>query len=66
MEEQKKYLFKSLSDDDYYIYFLTEFNKKMKNVDSMNKLIDTFEEIVMDESNLISNESIVTRHRKVL
>ena len=59
VEEQKKYLFKSISDD-HYIYFLTEFNKKMKNVNSMNKLIETFEEIIMDESNLINNESIVT------
>ncbi|RGB27677.1 hypothetical protein C1646_379135 [Rhizophagus diaphanus] len=54
--EQKKYFFKALND---YSYFLTEFCKRMKNINSMNELIKEFEEIVMNESNIIRYGSIV-------
>ncbi|GBC02570.1 hypothetical protein RclHR1_04690021 [Rhizophagus clarus] len=56
IEEQKNYLFKSLSMS---YYFSKEFYKKMINVNSVNELIEEFEDIVVEESNLIKNESIV-------
>ncbi|GBB91963.1 hypothetical protein RclHR1_19440004 [Rhizophagus clarus] len=56
IEEQKKYFFKALND---YRYFLTEFYKRMKNINSMNELIKEFEEIVMGESNIIRYESTI-------
>ncbi|PKY17823.1 hypothetical protein RhiirB3_404763 [Rhizophagus irregularis] len=56
IEEQKKYFFKSLND---YSYFLTEFCKRMKNINSMDELIKEFEEIVMNESNIIRYGSTV-------
>jgi hypothetical protein len=40
-------------------YFSDEFHKKMKNVNSIYELIKEFEDIVLEESNLIRNESIV-------
>ncbi|EXX77015.1 uncharacterized protein OCT59_013677 [Rhizophagus irregularis] len=60
IEEQKKYLYKSLPADNNYTYFLTEFLKRMENVNSMNELIKEFEEIITDEANLIKHESTVT------
>ena len=56
IEEQKKYLYKSLLNNDY---LLVEFRKRMKNLNSMSELVKEFEDIVMDESNLIRNGSIV-------
>ncbi|PKC03720.1 hypothetical protein RhiirA5_423358 [Rhizophagus irregularis] len=56
VEEQKKYLCKSLPMS---YYFSTEFYKKMKDVNSKNELIKEFEKIVVEESNLIKNGSIV-------
>ena len=44
---------------DSYDYFLSEFLKRKEKIKSMNDLIKEFEEIVMDESNLIRNNSIV-------
>src|SRR6266542_2361098 len=58
VEEQKKYLYKSLPNN-HFDYISNEFYKKMKNVNSTNELIKEFEEIVLEESNLIRNESIV-------
>ena len=43
---------------DHYNYFL-EFFKRKEKIKSMNDLIKEFEEIIMDESKLIRNESIV-------
>jgi hypothetical protein len=60
IEEQKKYLYKSLPAGNNYTYFLTEFLKRMENVNSMNELIKEFEEIITDEANLIKHESTVT------
>ncbi|GBB96738.1 hypothetical protein RclHR1_02820001 [Rhizophagus clarus] len=56
IEVHKKYLYKSLPMNDY---FSKEFYKKMENVNSINELIKKFEDIVIEESNLIKNESIV-------
>ena len=55
IEEQKKCFYKSLPNID----LLTELFKRKGKTDSMNDLIKEFEEIAMDESNLIRNESIV-------
>ncbi|CAG8738449.1 14140_t:CDS:2 [Funneliformis caledonium] len=55
IEEQKKYLIQSLPND----YFLTEFFKRTDRINSTNELIKEFEEIAMDESNIIRNGSIV-------
>jgi hypothetical protein len=62
IEEQKKYFCQSLpAVDDQYNYFL-EFKSK-ENINSMDDLIKKFEEMVMDESNLIRDGSIVAlRH----
>ena len=56
IEEQKKYLYESLPMNNY---FSKEFYKKMKNVNSTNELIKEFEDIVAEESNLITNKSTV-------
>jgi hypothetical protein len=56
VEEQKNYLYKSLPMNNY---FSNEFYKKMKNVNSINGLIKEFDDIVVEESNLITNESVV-------
>ena len=58
VEEQKKYLYKSLPNN-HFDYISNEFYEKMKNVISINELIKRFEEIVLEESNLIRNGSIV-------
>ncbi|PKC73859.1 hypothetical protein RhiirA1_450655 [Rhizophagus irregularis] len=58
IEEQKKYLYKSLPIN-HFDSILIEFYKKMENVDSINKLIKEFEDFVDYESKLIINESIV-------
>ncbi|GBC04103.1 hypothetical protein RclHR1_05510004 [Rhizophagus clarus] len=58
IEEQKKYLFKSLPNN-HFDYISNEFYEKMKNVNSINELAEEFENIVLEESNLIRNESIV-------
>src|ERR1700722_10915588 len=58
IEEQKRYLYKSLPNN-HFDYISTEFYKKMKNVNSINELIKKFEEIVLEESDLIRNKSIV-------
>jgi len=59
IEEQMKYFYPSLLRCDSYDYFLSEFLKRKEKIKSMNDLIKEFEEIVMDESNLIRNNSIV-------
>ncbi|CAB4388944.1 unnamed protein product [Rhizophagus irregularis] len=58
VEEQKKYLFNSLPINHLY-YIQSEFHNKIKNVNSNNELIKKFEDIVVDEANLITNESVV-------
>ncbi|GBB87715.1 hypothetical protein RclHR1_01420018 [Rhizophagus clarus] len=58
VEEQKKYLYKSLPNN-HFDYISNEFYNKMKNVKSINELIKEFEDIILEESNLIINESIV-------
>jgi hypothetical protein len=58
VEEQKKYLYKSLPNN-HFDYISSEFYNKMKNVNSINELIKKFEEIILEESNLIRNGSIV-------
>ncbi|GBB85837.1 hypothetical protein RclHR1_12290006 [Rhizophagus clarus] len=59
IEEQKKYLFNALP----YDFFKNEFAIKQKNVNSMDELIKTFEEIVSDYSRIIRNGSIIAlRH----
>ncbi|PKC16666.1 hypothetical protein RhiirA5_394198 [Rhizophagus irregularis] len=58
IEEQKKYLFKSLPSN-HFDYISNEFYKRMKNVNSINELAKEFEDIVLEESNLIRKESIV-------
>ncbi|CAG8525529.1 8881_t:CDS:2 [Funneliformis caledonium] len=55
LEKQKKYLYQSLPNS----YFMTEFFKRRETINSTNELIKGFEEIIIDESNLIKNESIV-------
>ncbi|GBC02566.1 hypothetical protein RclHR1_04690017 [Rhizophagus clarus] len=56
IEGKKNYLYESLPMNNY---FSNEFYKKMKNVNSINELIKEFEDIVVEESNLIKTESIV-------
>ncbi|PKK77022.1 hypothetical protein RhiirC2_844672 [Rhizophagus irregularis] len=58
VEEQKKYLYKSLPND-YFDYVSNEFFEKMKNLNSIDELIKRFEELVLEESNLIRKGSIV-------
>jgi hypothetical protein len=58
VEEQKKYLYKSLPNN-HFDYISNEFYEKMKNVNSINEIIKRFEEIVLEESNLIRNGSVV-------
>ncbi|GBB96134.1 hypothetical protein RclHR1_02690019 [Rhizophagus clarus] len=58
VEEQKRYLYKSLPNN-HFDYISNEFYEKMKNVNSTNELIKRFEEIILEESNLIRNGSIV-------
>ncbi|GBB96133.1 hypothetical protein RclHR1_02690018 [Rhizophagus clarus] len=58
VEEQKRYLYKSLPNN-HFDYISNEFYEKMKNVNSINELIKIFEDIVLEESNLIRNGSIV-------
>ncbi|GBB96136.1 hypothetical protein RclHR1_02690021 [Rhizophagus clarus] len=58
VEEQKKYLFKSLPNN-HFDYISNEFYKRMKNVNSINELAEEFEEIVLEESELIRNGSTV-------
>ncbi|RGB36360.1 hypothetical protein C1646_758178, partial [Rhizophagus diaphanus] len=55
IEEQKNYLCESLPMRSF---FSNEFYKKMKNVNSINELIKEFEDIIVEESNLIKDESI--------
>jgi hypothetical protein len=56
IEQQKEYFLKALKNHQY---FLTEFRKRMDNINSMDELIKEFEDIVMDESNIIRHGSIV-------
>jgi hypothetical protein len=59
IEEQKRYLINALP----YNFFKNEFSIKQKNVNSMDELIKTFEEIVSDYSRIIRNGSIIAlRH----
>ncbi|RIA88543.1 hypothetical protein C1645_806736 [Glomus cerebriforme] len=58
IEEQKKYLYRSLPMK-HFDYVSNEFYKKMKNVNSINELIKEFEDIILEESKLIKNGSIV-------
>ncbi|PKC16662.1 hypothetical protein RhiirA5_394195 [Rhizophagus irregularis] len=62
IEEQKKYLFKSLPINNFN-YISKEFHVKMKNVSSINELIKKFEDIILEESNLIiKNSAIALKH----
>ncbi|CAB4411637.1 unnamed protein product [Rhizophagus irregularis] len=56
IEEQKKYLNKSLPMNEY---FSEEFYERVKYVNSTNELIREFENIVAEESIMIKSESIV-------
>ncbi|RIA79735.1 hypothetical protein C1645_840045 [Glomus cerebriforme] len=58
IEEQKKYLYGTLPTN-CFDYFSIEFYKKMKNVNSTVELFKEFESIILEESNLIKNGSIV-------
>jgi hypothetical protein len=58
VKEQKLYLYNSLPNN-HFDYISNEFYKKMKNVNSINELIKKFEDIILEESNLIRNGSIV-------
>ena len=58
IKEQKKYLYNSLPIN-YFNYASSEFHKKMKDVNSLNELIKEFEDIVLEDSNLIKNGSVV-------
>ncbi|RGB27679.1 hypothetical protein C1646_746232 [Rhizophagus diaphanus] len=58
INEQKKYLFKSLPTSNFD-YISNEFHVKMKNVSSINELIKEFEDIILEESNLIRSASVV-------
>jgi hypothetical protein len=58
VEKQKEYLYKSFPVN-YLDHVSNEFHKKMKNVNSINELIKKFEDIIVDEANLITNESVV-------
>ncbi|GBB86650.1 hypothetical protein RclHR1_13010006 [Rhizophagus clarus] len=58
IEKQKEYLYKSLPVN-YLDYVSNEFHKKMKNVNSISELIEKFEEIALEESKVIINDSIV-------
>ena len=57
-ERKKKYLYQSLQDKQFD-YMLNEFYDKMKNVNQINEIIERFEDIVLEESNLIRKGSIV-------
>src|SRR5581483_8225703 len=59
IEEQKKYLYNSLSMYYFNYYFKDEFYKIMKNVISTNELVKGVEDIVSEESTLIRNGSII-------
>ncbi|GBC02564.1 hypothetical protein RclHR1_04690015 [Rhizophagus clarus] len=58
IEEQKIYLYKSLPMK-HFDSISNAFHEKMKNVNSINGLIKEFEDFVANESNLITNGSIV-------
>ena len=58
VQEQKKYLYKSLPNN-HFDYISNEFYERMKNVNSINELAKEFEDIVLDESNLIRNGIII-------
>ncbi|PKK77023.1 hypothetical protein RhiirC2_117412 [Rhizophagus irregularis] len=58
VKEQTRYLYNSLPDN-YFKYVSNEFFEKMKNVNSIDELIKRFEELVLEETNLIRNGSIV-------
>jgi hypothetical protein len=56
IEEHKEYFLKALND---HHNFLTEFYKRMRKINSMNELIKEFEDIVIDDSNIIRYGSTV-------
>ncbi|CAG8441434.1 6592_t:CDS:2 [Funneliformis caledonium] len=56
IEEQKEY-FKQTLSSNFYLY--DEFSKRKVKISSINELIKEFEEIAMEESNIIRNGSIV-------
>src|SRR6266480_1922347 len=56
--EQKKYLYKSLPMN-HFNFISTEFHKKMRDVNSINELIKEFDDIVLEESDLVKNGSMV-------
>jgi hypothetical protein len=56
IEKQKEYFLKALNN---YQYYLTEFCKRMNNINSIDELIKEFDDIIMDESNIIRNRSII-------
>ena len=63
IKEQTKYFYKALNN---YNYFLTEFHKRMENINSMNELIKEFEEIIMDETNIIRiGSTIALKHTSI-
>ncbi|GBC04101.1 hypothetical protein RclHR1_05510002 [Rhizophagus clarus] len=56
IEVQKEFFYNALNN---YHHFLTEFYKRMNNINSMDELIKEFDEIVMDESKIIRNGSTI-------
>jgi hypothetical protein len=58
INEQKEYLYKSLPISNFN-YISNEFHVKMKNVNSINELIKEFEDIILEETNLIKNQSVI-------
>ncbi|CAB4388957.1 unnamed protein product [Rhizophagus irregularis] len=58
IEEQKKYLFKTLPISNFND-ISNEFHVKMKNVSSLNELIKGFEDIILEKSNIIKSGSVV-------
>jgi hypothetical protein len=58
IEEQKRFLYKSLPNN-HIDYISNEFYEKMKDVNSIDELIKRFEEIILEESNLIRNGSVI-------
>jgi hypothetical protein len=58
IKEQKNYLYKSLPMK-HFDSISIKFYEKMKNANSLNELVKEFEDFVVEESNLITNDSLV-------
>jgi hypothetical protein len=56
IKEQIKYFYIIMKHSDS---ISNDFQEKMKSVDSLNELVKEFEDFVFEESNLITNDSIV-------